>query len=94
MRWRKNLAWKIEITKTAVKQLKKLDKTMQKRILFFLRERVEKTDDPRLYGKALHGDKIGLWRYRVGDYRLICNIDDDIVTVLVLCVGHRKEVYQ
>ncbi len=94
MRWRKNLAWKIEITRTATRQIKKLDKAVQKRILSFLRVKLEKTSNPRLYGKALQGEKVNLWRYRVGDYRLICKINDDIVTVLVLSVGHRKEIYR
>ena len=93
MHWRKSLVWKIEVAKTATKQLKKLDQLAQKRILFFLRGKLEGTNNPRLYGKALRGDKIDLWHYRVGDYRLICKIDDDIVTVLVLVVGHRKEIY-
>lgn len=88
------MTWKIEITKTATKQIKKLDKTEQKRILTFLQSKLEKTSNPRLYGKALQGEKINLWRYRVGDYRLICKINDGVVTVLVLGVGHRKKIYR
>lgn len=88
------MAWKIEITKSATKQMQKLDKAIQRRIVSFLREKLEKTNNPRSYGKALQGEKISLWRYRVDDYRLICKINDDIVTVLVLAVGHRKEVYR
>lgn len=65
----------------------------QKRIIFFLRTK-ETCHNPRQQGKALRGDKAELWRYRVGDYRIICQIEDEVVTVLVLGVGHRKEVYR
>jgi len=88
------LAWKIAITKTATKQLEKLDSVMQKRIISFLKEKIEASNNPRQFGKALQGNKHRLWRYRVGDYRLICNIEDKAITVLVLAVGHRKEVYR
>lgn len=94
MSWRKNLVWKIEIAQTAAKQIQKLDKETQRRIISFLRNKLENTSNPRLYGKALKFEKAGLWRYRVGDYRLICEIKDEIVTVLVLCVGHRKKIYR
>jgi mRNA interferase RelE/StbE len=86
--------WRIEITRTAEKQIKKLDHGAQGSILRFLRERLQNADNPRQLGKPLHGDKGDLWRYRVGDYRLICNIQDEKVTVLVLRVGHRKDVYR
>jgi len=88
------LAWKIAITKTATKQLEKLDRTMQKRITAFLKEKIEASNNPRKLGKALQGNKHKLWRYRVGNYRLICNVEDKTITVLVLAVGHRKEVYR
>jgi mRNA interferase RelE/StbE len=86
--------WRIEITRTAEKQIQKLNRTAQEAILRFLRERVQPTDNPRQWGKPLHGDKGGLWRYRVGDYRLICDIQDERITVLVVRVGHRKDVYR
>ena len=64
-------------------------------ILKFLYERVSKLDDPRSIGQALHGSRLGeFWKYRVGDYRLICKIEDDRLFVLVLRVGHRKEIYR
>ena len=64
-------------------------------ILKFLHQRVAKLDDPRSIGKALHGSRLGeFWKYRVGDYRLICKIEDDRLIVLVLRVGHRKEIYR
>jgi mRNA interferase RelE/StbE len=88
------LAWTIEITRTAEKQIKKLDRSAQGVILGFLRERVQPANNPRQWGKPLHGDKRGLWRYRVGDYRLICDIQDEKITVLLLAVGHRKDVYR
>jgi len=88
------LAWTIEIARTAEKQIKKLDHVAQTAIIRFLRERVKPADNPRQWGKPLHGDNGGLWRYRVGDYRLICDIQDKKITVLVLRVGHRKDVYR
>jgi mRNA interferase RelE/StbE len=88
------LAWTIEITRTAEKQIKKLDRVAQTSIIRFLRERVQPADNPRQSGKPLHGDKGGLWRYRVGDYRLICDVQDEKITVVVLGVGHRKDVYR
>jgi mRNA interferase RelE/StbE len=87
-------AWRIEITRTATKQITKLDRQGQKAILKFLRERLSSAENPRQWGVALQGDKRGLWRYRVGDYRLICDIQDEKVTVLVLELGHRKDVYR
>lgn len=86
--------WQVEIKRTAQRQIERLERSAQKSILRFLRERVASAEDPRLLGKPLHGDKKGLWRYRVGDCRLICDIQDDRVVVLVLRVGHRKEVYR
>jgi len=88
------LVWTIEITRTAEKQIKKLDASSQKSIVRFLRERLKSAENPRQWGKPLHGDKRGLWRYRVGDYRLICDIQDERITVLVLEVAHRKDIYR
>lgn len=87
-------AWRIEITRTAEKQITKLGRSAQEIIQRFLRERLLATDNPRQWGKPLHGEKQDLWRYRVGDYRLICDIQDEKVVVLVLEVGHRKDVYR
>lgn len=86
--------WTIEFNRTAEKQIRKLDRKAQETIVRFLRERVQPTGDPRQWGKPLRGEKRGLWRYRVGDYRLICDIQDEKITVLVLAVGHRKDVYR
>ena len=86
--------WKIKLDQHAVKQLKKLDRTVQKRIVDFLSNRLLTAKTPRDFGKPLMGKLTGLWRYRVGDYRLICEINDKEVTVLVINIGHRKEIYQ
>jgi len=86
--------WRIEITRTAEKQITKLARPAQRSIQRFLRDRLTPADDPRQWGRPLHGEKRGLWRYRVGDYRLICDIQDEKITVLVLEVGHRKDVYR
>ncbi|MCL5801419.1 MAG: type II toxin-antitoxin system RelE/ParE family toxin [Gammaproteobacteria bacterium] len=88
------MVWKIEFDSAALKDLKRLDQTAQRRIVHYLRERIATNDNLRRLGKALHGDKTGLWRYRIGDYRLLCRIEDQVLTVLVIAVGHRKEVYR
>jgi mRNA interferase RelE/StbE len=89
------LAWRIELTATAAKQLGKLDRTPAKRIADFLRIRLATQDDPRTLGKAMVGPQPGaFWRYRVGDYRLICAIQDDAQRVLVVEVGNRREIYR
>jgi mRNA interferase RelE/StbE len=89
-----NKIWTIEIARTAEKQIKKLDRQAQESIVRFLRDRLQPPANPRQWGKPLQGDKGGLWRYRVGDYRLVCAIQDERITVLVLRVGHRKNVYR
>jgi mRNA interferase RelE/StbE len=86
--------WRIEIARTAEKHILKLGRTAQTAIQKFLRERLAATDNPRQWGRPLQGEKRGLWRYRVGDYRLICDIQDETITVLVLEIGHRKDVYR
>ncbi|MGD9108788.1 MAG: type II toxin-antitoxin system RelE/ParE family toxin [Gammaproteobacteria bacterium] len=78
----------------AVKQLKKLDKTEQKNIINFLNKKISGCSNPRYLGKPLKGKLSGLWRYRLRDYRIICKIQDDEVTVLVLNIKHRKNVYR
>jgi len=88
------LAWRIELTDSAKKQLAKLDKATAKRITAFLRERLASLDDPRSLGKALTGPLGTYWRYRVGDFRIICDIQDDTLRVLVVRIGNRREVYR
>lgn len=89
------MAWKIKIDKNAEKELSKLDKQVSIRILKFLRDRLSKLDNPRLLGEALVGTKLGnFWKYRVGDYRLICTIKDELLIVNVVKIGNRREVYK
>jgi mRNA interferase RelE/StbE len=89
------MAYNVELSESAERELSKLDASQAKRILKFLHQRVAKLDDPRSIGEALHGSRLGeFWKYRVGDYRLICKIEDDRLIVLVLRVGHRKEIYR
>ena len=89
------MAWQIELTATATKQLGKLDKGEARRITHFLRQRLSLADDPRSTGKALTGPALGAyWRYRAGDYRLICDIQDGRLCILVIEVGNRREVYR
>ena len=89
------MAWTISYTETALKQLKKLDRPVARRLVDFMDERVTGATDPRSVGKALTGPLLGsYWRYRVGDYRIICDLQDGALRVLVLEVGHRKDVYR
>ena len=88
------MVWTIEVSDTAKKQLAKLDRTEAKRITRFLGERVALQPDPRQLGDPLTGPLKGTWRYRVGDYRIICRIEDQMLIVLVLGVGHRSDVYR
>ncbi|MGP8251613.1 MAG: type II toxin-antitoxin system RelE family toxin [Terracidiphilus sp.] len=89
------MAWKIELSVEADRQLDKLDAQIARRILKFLNDRVAPLDNPRSIGEALHGSRLGeFWKYRVGDYRLICSIEDKLVLILVLRIGHRREVYE
>jgi mRNA interferase RelE/StbE len=88
------LAWTIEYAKTAKDQLRKLDRTVARRILDFMDERIAPLENPRQSGKALKGPMSEFWRYRVGDYRVVCDIRDGVLTVLVLQIGNRREVYR
>jgi len=88
------LVWQIEITNTAKKQLVKLDRQVQSEILRYLRERICTNEDPRRYGAPLRRELTGRWKYRVGAYRLICEIQDEKILVLVLMVGHRSKIYE
>jgi len=89
------MAWKIELSAQVDRELGKLDPQQSKRILKFLRERVASLVNPRSIGQALQGSELGeFWKYRVGDYRLICKIEDERLLILVLRVGHRREIYR
>jgi mRNA interferase RelE/StbE len=86
-------AWRVEFDRDAARDLRKLDVPGQRRILRYLRERIATDEDPRRFGHALTGDLKGLWRYRVRDYRIVASIADERFVVLVVTVGHRREVY-
>jgi mRNA interferase RelE/StbE len=89
------LVWRIEISQTAEKQLAKLDRVVARRIVAFLRDRVSVMDDPRAIGEALKGSELGeFWKYRVGDGRLICQIEDAHITITVVGLGNRREIYR
>jgi len=89
------LAWRIELDDAAKKDLAKLDKPVAKRITTFIRERLAVLDDPRSIGDALKGSRLGeLWKYRVGDYRIIADIEDGALKILVVKIGNRREVYR
>jgi mRNA interferase RelE/StbE len=87
------MAWKIDLSSNALKQLRKLDKPIANRILKFLWGRIEKLDDPRKIGERLQGPLGDFWKYRVGDYRVICSMQDDRLVVWVVRIGHRSEIY-
>ena len=88
------MAWKVEITPDARAALKRLGATEAQRVLKFLFERLQGRDNPREIGEALKGNLREYWRYRVGDYRIFCRLEDNIVTVFVVHIGHRREVYK
>lgn len=88
------MAWMIDYADTARSQLRKLDKQTARRILDYMDERIADLGNPRSTGKALTGPLGGLWRYRVGDCRVICEIQDNALRVLVVRVGNRREVYR
>mgnify|MGYP002518915996 FL=1 len=87
------MAWRIEIDKDVQRSMKKLDRETARRIIAKLRE-ISQLEDPRSTGKALVGNLAGLWRYRVGDYRIICDIEDGVLVILVVDIAHRSKVYK
>lgn len=89
------MAWRIEIHPRAEKELSNLDRKNARRVLRFLRDRIAPLEDPRCLDEALKGPEVGrFWKYRVGDYRLICDIQSQQVTILVVRIGHRRDVYR
>ena len=88
------MAWKIEFSAVARKQLHALDRPVQKKIVDYLTDRIEGCKSPRHFGEALSANRAGLWRYRVGYYRIICEIQEEIVVFLVLSKDHRREIYK
>lgn len=92
--WRRRLPWQIEFTPEAEKQCVKLDRQVLKRILTFLHTRLIPAEDPRQLGKKLLGTHREFWRYRIGDYRMLCRIEDESFRILIVDVGHRKHIYR
>lgn len=88
------MAWQIEFVPAAAKELRKLAKTEAARIIATLENRIAALDDPRTLGSALTGELGGLWRWRIGDYRVSARIEDQRITILVVRIGHRREVYR
>jgi mRNA interferase RelE/StbE len=89
------MAWSIKFDREAVRELKQLDPQVARRISRFLFERVASLENPRSIGEALKGTELGdLWKYRVGDYRIIASIEDKLVRILVVRIGNRREVYR
>jgi mRNA interferase RelE/StbE len=89
------MAWQVELSSLAQKNLDQLDPQIARRILSFLHERVAAVDDPRSIGEALKGSRLGdFWKYRVGDYRIIASIEDQEVRILVVKIGNRREIYR
>ena len=87
------MQYKVIFTERAKRQLKKLDKHIAALIIGWLEKNIQNCENPRLHGKGLLENKSGQWRYRIGDYRVICEIQDKEIIVLVLEVGHRREIY-
>ncbi|HZK27612.1 MAG TPA: type II toxin-antitoxin system RelE/ParE family toxin [Thermoclostridium sp.] len=88
------MKYKIIFDKNADKQLKKIDTTQQRIIVNWIAKNLENTHDPRIFGKSLKGNLMDYWRYRVGDYRIIAEINDDEVRILIIEIGHRKDIYK
>jgi mRNA interferase RelE/StbE len=88
------LVWTIDYTDTARRALRKMDRHSARQIVEYLTDRIGAADDPHDFGKSLKGPLGDYWRYRVGDYRIICEIHENAVRVLVVDIGHRREVYK
>ncbi len=88
------MKYHVEFAKSVLKQLKKMDKAEAALIIGWIRKNLENCDNPRVHGKGLTANRSGQWRYRVGDYRIIAEILDDKVVILVLNIGHRRDIYK
>lgn len=89
------MVWKIEFDPESEREPSRLDPQIARRILIFLRDRIASLDDPRSIGEALKGSQLGeFWKYRVGDWRIIANIEDDVLRILIIRLGNRREVYR
>ena len=88
------MKYEVQFTKRAMKDLKKLDRSTSALILGWVRKNLENCENPRLHGKGLTANRSGQWRYHVGDYRLLAEIEDNIITILILNIGHRSDIYK
>ncbi len=88
------MIWKVEWDEPPLKSFRKLDLQIQSVILSYLRKRIATEVDPRRFGKDHTAEYKGLWRYSVADYRILCSIADEVVTVVVVAVGHRRDIYR
>ena len=88
------MKYEVELSERFKKEFRKLDKYTQKIIRAWINKNLVETENPRLHGKGLTANRSGQWRYRIGDYRLICNINDNKLIILALSVGHRRDVYE
>ena len=88
------MKYKVVFTNEAKKQLKKLDKHIAALIIGWIEKNLEGCTNPRQHGKPLIADRIGQWRYRIGDYRIICEIQDEEIIILILEIGHRRNIYE
>lgn len=88
------MGFKVAFTKEALKSLKKLDKGIARLITSWIRKNLKGCTDPRAHGKGLVANRSGQWRYRIGDYRLLCEIQDEQILILILEIGHRREIYK
>ena len=88
------MAWTIEYDHRVLKDMKKLDKTVQRKILDYFDDRIADSSDPRVFDKSLKSSFSGLWRYRIGNFRAICRIEDEQFVVLIVRIAHRSKVYE
>lgn len=88
------MRYKLLFSKRALKELKKMDKAVSALIFAWLKKNIDGLADPRAFGKALTGDKKEMWRYRIGDYRVLANIEDENLTIIAIEIGHRRDIYK
>ena len=88
------LIWRVEWDDRARRELRRLDRSVQRTILRYISDRIQAPEDPRRSGRALHHPLGGLWRYRIGDYRVICKFEEAKLVVLILGVAHRRDIYR
>lgn len=88
------MRYRLLFSKRALKELKKMDKAVSALIFAWLKKNIDGAADPRAFGKALKGDKKEMWRYRIGDYRVLLNIEDENLTIIAIEIGHRRDIYK